>query len=294
MKKFIHSVIIPHKIFFIISVIIFIAVILYGIWLYHENNIINVTEYDISDKNLPESFDGFRIAQISDFHNTTLGNDNDILIDDIKKENPDMIIITGDYIDYYHTHRDISERLTTRLTEIAPVYYVTGNHESRMPDELEKLTEYFESVGVQILRNDEIIIERNNDKIRICGIDDPDFTGTDRELEEYGYEALEKINSLKTDDTYTILLSHRPEIFDIYCKSGVNLVFSGHAHGGQFRLPIIGAVFAPGQGIFPKYTQGVHQSENTTMIVSRGLGQSSIPFRINNSPELVIADLHCN
>ena len=294
MEKFMYNVVIPHKILFIISVIIFIAVILYGIWLYHENNIINVTEYDISDKNLPESFDGFRIAQISDFHNTTLGNDNDILTDDIKKENPDMIIITGDYIDCYHTHRDISERLTKRLIKIAPVYYVTGNHESRMPDELEKLTEYFESVGVRILRNDEIIIERSNDKIRICGIDDPDFTGTDRELQEYGYEALEKINSLKTDDTYTILLSHRPEIFDIYCKSGVNLVFSGHAHGGQFRLPIIGAVFAPGQGIFPKYTQGVHQNGNTTMIVSRGLGQSSIPFRINNSPELVIADLHCH
>ena len=132
MREFINSVIVPHKKLLIILIIILVALILYGIWLYHENNIINITEYDISDKDLPKSFDGFRIAQISDFHNTTLGNDNDILIEDIKKENPDIIVITGDYIDSYHTKRDISERLAKRLVQIAPVYYVTGNHESRM------------------------------------------------------------------------------------------------------------------------------------------------------------------
>lgn len=294
MREFINSVIVPHKKLLIILIIILVALILYGIWLYHENNIINITEYDISDKDLPKSFDGFRIAQISDFHNTTLGNDNDILIEDIKKENPDIIVITGDYIDSYHTKRDISERLAKRLVQIAPVYYVTGNHESRMPDELQKLQNCFEDIDVTILRDDECIIQRGTDKIRICGIDDPDFTGAEREPEDYGNEALEKISLLKTDDTYTILLSHRPEIFDIYCKSGVNLVFSGHAHGGQFRLPVVGALFAPSQGLFPKYTEGVHRNGNTSMVVSRGLGQSSIPFRINNSPELVIADLHCD
>ncbi len=294
MKKFIDNVILPHKIRFTILTVLFLVVISYGIWLYHENNIINVTEYDISDENIPKSFDGFKIAQVSDFHNTTLGNDNDILIDDIIKEKPDIIVITGDFIDYYHTKRDISERLAECLVKIAPVYYVTGNHEFRMPDELEKLTKDFKNIGVTILKNSEYIIQCGNEKIRICGIDDPNFTGTDRDIGEYGREALKEINSLKTDDTYTVLLSHRPEMFDIYCQSGVNLVFSGHAHGGQFRLPIIGAFYAPGQGLFPKYTEGVHQSGNTTMIVSRGLGQSSIPFRINNSPELVIANLHCD
>lgn len=293
MKKIINNGIIQHKKFIIISIIL-VALLLYGIWLYYENNIINVTQYDISDQNLPPNFDGLKIVQISDFHNTTLGNNNDILIDDIKKEKPDIIIITGDYIDSYHTKLDISEHLAKRLTEISPVYYATGNHESRIPQEFEKLTEYFKKIGVHILRNDECIIQRGNEKIRIAGIDDPDFTGPKREIEEYSNEVLTNINSIMKDNTYTVLLSHRPEIFDIYCKSNVNLVFSGHAHGGQFRFPLIGAIYAPGQGLFPKYTQGVHQKDNTSMVVSRGLGQSSIPFRINNSPELVVVTLHCN
>ncbi len=293
MNKFIKNIVMPHKILFIILTVIFISIILYGIWLYHENNIINVTHYDISDKKLPKNFNKFKIAQISDFHNTTLGNDNDILIEDIKREKPDIIVITGDYIDYYHTKPDISERLAERLVKIAPVYYVTGNHESRILPELNELLSFFNKIGVTVLRNNKFIIERGNDKIRICGIDDPDFSGANRPVEEYENETLEKINSLISDDTYNILLSHRPELFDTYCKSGVNLVFSGHAHGGQFRLPIVGALYAPGQGIFPKYTENVHHSGNTNMVVSRGLGQSSIPFRINNSPELVIATLYC-
>lgn len=292
MLDFVKHIFLTHRVCFLTLISILVILVIYSVWLYHENNIINVTSYDITDCNVPKKFDGFKIVQISDFHNTTLGNDNDILIYDIKKEKPDIIIITGDYIDSYHTERDISERLAKRLVEIAPVYYVTGNHESRMPDELRKLLKYFKNIGVTVLRNDQRIIQRGNEKIKICGIDDPDFSGSTKDIKEYGYEALKKINLLKTDDTYTILLSHRPEIFDMYCKSGVNLVFCGHAHGGQFRLPLIGPIYAPSQGFLPKYTEGLHHYDNTNMVISRGLGQSSIPFRINNSPELVVAVLH--
>lgn len=293
MQEFMKQLIGRHKVLFI-SGIILICIILYAIWLYYENNIINVTKYEVSCSRLPKEFDDFRVAQISDFHNTVLGDDNDILIEDVKEAAPDIIVLTGDYIDSRKTDLDICESLAERLAAIAPTYYVTGNHESRIPSELNDLMGVFEKYGITVLRNDSRLIERGEDKIRICGIDDPDFIDPEKNSDELSGEILGRIKAVKGDDgIYTILLSHRPEIFDTYCDSGVELVFSGHAHGGQVRLPFIGPLYAPREGFFSKYAEGMHTKENTTMIVSRGLGQSIMPFRVNNSPELVVATLHC-
>ena len=132
-----------HKKLFII-VLIALILIGYFIWLIYENSILNITTYDVSSKDLPKEFEGFKIAQISDFHNTQLGEDNDVIIDKLKEEKPDIIVITGDYIDCRNPDLDCAERLTKRLVGIAPTYYCTGNHESRLPSELKLLEESFE------------------------------------------------------------------------------------------------------------------------------------------------------
>ncbi|MEE0880578.1 MAG: metallophosphoesterase, partial [Turicibacter sp.] len=160
-----------------------------------------------------------------------------------------------------------------------PIYFVTGNHEAWINhyDELEKkLLE----LGVHILRNESISLEINNQYIELIGIDDPEFgVSVDNNLTK----------TLKTTvtDSYKILLSHRPEAFKTYVSSGVNLVLSGHAHGGQFRLPVIGGLVAPNQGFFPEFEEGIHTKHQTTMIISRGLGNSIIPQRLFNRPHLI-------
>ena len=280
-----------HKKLFII-VLIALILIGYFIWLIYENSILNVTTYDVSSKDLPKEFEGFKIAQISDFHNTQLGEDNDVIIDKLKEEKPDIIVITGDYIDCRNPDLDCAERLTKRLVGIAPTYYCTGNHESRLPSELKLLEESFEKNGVKVLRNKKQLIKKGSSSIRICGIDDPDFFGINMPQEDVEAKLIKRINALEKDDgKYCILLSHRPELFELYCKT-INLVMTGHAHGGQIRLPFIGPLFSPSEGLFPKYAEGVHTNQITTMIVSRGLGQSQFPLRVNNSPELVFVTLH--
>lgn len=276
-----------------IFILILIILVGYFIWLIYENTIINVTHYDVSDKNLPKEFNNFKIAQISDFHNTVFGDDNETLILDVEMEKPDIIVITGDYIDCRHTDLSVAESLTKRLVRIAPTYYSTGNHESRVPDDLKKLKEMFEKNGVTVLQNKKQLITKGKQSIRICGIDDPDFLGVDMSDEEKETKMTKRIKALEKDDgKYCIMLSHRPELFDLYCKTGLNLVLTGHAHGGQVRLPFIGPVFSPSEGLFPEHAEGLFSNGKTNMIVSRGLGQSQFPLRINNSPELVIVTLH--
>lgn len=293
MQDFLIKLIQKHRTGIIVTAIIILLIGIYAVWLYHENHIVNVTHYDVTSSRLPKSFDGFRIAQISDFHNTMLGDNNDIILEEVKKAKPDIIVITGDFIDSRKPNLEICDRFSEQLAKIAPTYYTTGNHESRIPKEFQELLKIFEKHHIRVLRNKKRLLERGEDSIRICGIDDTDFLNPEMTQEERAEKTVKRINALEKDDgKYCILLSHRPDIFSTYVETNIDLVFSGHAHGGQFRLPFFGAFFTPDEGLFPKYAEGIHTENNTTMIVSRGLGQSVFPFRVNNSPELVIAELH--
>ena len=275
---------------FMTGIIILVAVILITMKIYHENNIVETTQYSVHGEGLPQSFDGFRIVQISDFHNTQLGEENCLIVDAVKELEPDIIVLTGDYIDSRHTDVSIARELTEQLVKIAPVYYITGNHESRIPMELLSLTEDLEELGVHILRNCGEHIVRGGEEIQIIGVDDVSFFN--KTEDEIDYTVPTKIISeLEEPELYTILLSHQPRFIDYYKETGVDLVFSGHEHGGQFRIPFVGGLFAPGDGLFPKYSEGVITQDKTTMVVSRGLGQSLIPFRVNNSPEVVCVTL---
>lgn len=169
------------------------------------------------------------------------------------------------------------------MVELAPVYFVHGNHEWDS-DHKRKLEMLLIKKGVVILTNKVRLIERNGEIIEMAGLDDPESGLSIR-------ASIKRITEKMHPDLYSIVLSHRPTWFTTYTREGFNLVFSGHAHGGQFRLPIIGGVFAPGEGFNPKYTEGIHQQDNTSMVVSRGLGNSSFPLRIFNRPEIVVITL---
>ena len=135
-------------------------------------------------------------------------------------------------------------------------------------------------------------LTKGSETIQIAGLDDPDFTERDTYIQDSMVQT--KISNLSLSDEYCILLSHRPELFEEYVSEEVDLVLSGHAHGGQFRVPFIGGIIAPNQGLFPKYDAGKYSKNHTTMIVSRGIGNSIIPVRINNRPEIVIVELVCD
>ena len=274
------------RVLFVVAFVL-VALIVWTLW---GNTALEVNEYEIVSDRIPQGFEGFRIAQISDLHNAEFDEGNAKLIELLSETNPDMIVITGDLIDSRHTDIEIALEFVRQIIKIAPVYFVSGNHEARVR-EYEDLKIGLVKAGVVILENQKVQINREGESITLMGIHDPSFC-TDYLFGDAESVSRQVITSLQNEsDGYTVLLSHRPELFDLYVDTGVNLVFSGHAHGGQFRLPVVGGMVAPNQGFFPKYDAGQFIEENTTMIVSRGVGNSIIPFRINNPPEIVVAEL---
>ena len=271
--------------------IVFVLVILcLGIWTLWGNIALEVNEYEIVSDRIPEAFAGFRIAQVSDLHNKDFGEGYGQLLTLLSEINPDIIVVTGDLIDSRQTDLDVALEFAWQAGKIARVYYVSGNHEARVP-EYEDLKTGLVKAGVVILENQKVQITREGESITLMGIDDPSFQ-EDYLFGDSESVARQAIEDLQNEsDGYTILLSHRPELFDLFVETEMDLVFSGHAHGGQFRLPFIGGLVAPNQGFFPKYDAGQFTEENTTMIVSRGVGNSIIPIRFNNRPEIIVATL---
>ena len=270
--------------------ILLIIFVLFVSWVIWSNSTLELNEYEIRSEELPESFDGFRIAQVSDLHNAEIGEGNSKLLDMLKKTEPDIIVMTGDMIDSRLTDIAVALQFVKQVVEIAPCYYVTGNHESRLSKEVyEDFEEKMKIYGVQVLHNESVVIERDGEHIALAGMDDSTFAYNHNGIRYSNLSNL--IQELFPEDGYQILLSHRPELFNTYVKSGVDLVFTGHAHGGQVRLPFVGGLLAPNQGFFPKYDAGVFLEDGTNMIVSRGIGNSIFPVRFNNRPEVVVVEL---
>lgn len=272
-------------ILFIITVV-FLGLIVWTVW---GNTALEVNTYTIVSNRLPNGFSGFRIAQVSDLHNAQMGDGNEKLLAMLREAEPDIIVITGDMVDSYHTDIDIALRFAGSAVKIAPCYYVTGNHEARI-SEYRDLKAGLKSAGVIVLENERVELERNGETVTLIGVNDPSFQ-TDYLMRDSATVMSSALNGLTGNTAYAILLSHRPELFDTYVASGVDLVFSGHAHGGQFRLPFIGGLVAPNQGLFPEYDSGLYTDGNTNMLVSRGIGNSIIPIRFNNRPEIIVVEL---
>ena len=260
------------------------------IWIAWGNTALELNTYTISSSKLPQSFDGYRIAHVSDLHNAEMGKDNEKLLAMLRDAEPDMIAITGDLIDSRNTDIEVALQFVQEAVKIAPCYYVTGNHEARV-NEYGELKAGMQAAGVTVLEDARTEISLEGDTITLFGVNDPSYQ-TDYLFGDSETVMDTKLEELHTDnDGFTILLSHRPELFDTYVDHDIDLVLSGHAHGGQFRLPFIGGLVAPNQGLFPEYDAGLYTEENTNMFVSRGIGNSILPFRINNRPEVIIIEL---
>ena len=277
------------KKFIVLATIVAILILLI-IWIAYGNTDLEIYKYNVKSEDIPSEFDNFRIVQISDLHNAEFGENNEKLLLMLKQADVDIIAITGDMIDSRDTDVDVAISFAQKAVNIAPVYYVNGNHESRVLGEYEKLKQGLTDAGVTILENSSADITIGDETITLIGISDPTFQMelVDDTMEQNISHQLMSV--IPDNDNYKVLLAHRPEYFDVYAGN-VDLVLSGHAHGGQFRIPFIGGLVAPGQGFFPEYYEGSHIKENTEMIVSRGIGNSIIPFRINNKPEIIVAEL---
>jgi len=263
-----------------------------------------VRTYEIEDEQIHAPV---RIALITDLHSCRYGNSQSNLIKAVHQQDPDLIFLVGDIFD------DILEDTNTKffieeITKQYPCYYVTGNHEYWAGKErFDKQMEILHNNGVHVLSGRTEVQNISGVKLRICGINDPEVYKVDVNMEDNPQEyfrrelnrendfirQLEQVSESASATEYTILLSHRPEYFEIYRKYPFDLVLCGHAHGGQWRIPfLLNGVYAPHQGLFPKYAGGLYKAENMRMIVSRGLARETtyIP-RIFNRPELVIIDL---
>lgn len=261
-----------------------------GIWIAWGNTALQLNAYTIASEALPKSFDGYRIAHVSDLHNAQMGKNNEKLLSTLREAEPDIIAITGDLIDSRRTDTTIALRFAEEAVKIAPCFYVTGNHEARL-DDYDAFKNELTERGVVVLENECLVLERAAETITLLGVDDPSFE-TDYLHGDANAVMQDQLSALTSDDAaFRILLSHRPELFDSYADHNVDLVLSGHAHGGQFRIPFVGGVIAPNQGLFPKYDGGRYAGDGTVMIVSRGIGNSLFPFRINNRPEVILVEL---
>ena len=267
------------RVFLIFAAVFLAAVvllILYG------NKRLTVTSHDVTSSNIPEAFDGCVIVQISDLHNARFGKDNTRLLALIEAQQPDYIFVTGDVFDSRHTKLDVSVDFLENAAKIAPLYYSPGNHESRLPEEYAALKAV---PGITVLEDESIPLTRGENAVQLVGLCDPSF-------HHFGeYQTITLLRNLAQEEMYTLVLSHPPELFEGYCFTDADLVFSGHAHGGQFRIPGLGGLYVPTRGFFPKYTEGIHRQDGTTMVVSRGLGNSLFPFRIMNPPDIVTVTL---
>ncbi|MEK6264928.1 MAG: metallophosphoesterase [Clostridium sp.] len=236
---------------------------------------------------LPKSFEKFKIVQISDLHNKVFYKDNNPLVSKITSQNPDIIVITGDLVDRRKYNESNALSFIDKIKSIAPIYYVNGNHEG-WSGKFASLERKLKERGVNVLRNESIDYVKGKDKIIISGVDDPSVSTS-----AYYEDIISKELLTMDDDKYfRILLSHRPELFDLYVKNNVDVAFTGHAHGGQVIVPLLGGVIAPNQGFWPKYYSGLYTENNTTMVVSRGLGNSIVPQRLLNRPEIVTVTLN--
>lgn len=274
----------------IISFILIIGLIIFCIY---QNNSIVITKSNYNNPKIPSDFDGFTIVHISDLHNKMFGNNQTEILNKVRSLSPDIIVVTGDLIDRRKYNLGNAMTFISGAAKIAPVYYVSGNHEA-WSGKFPLIKKSLLDAGVHILDDTAVELSKGRSSIYIMGLSDPDFL-TSHYVDGTNISKMsEQLKQWSTNEKFKILLSHRPELFELYCENNLDLVFTGHAHGGQVRIPFVGGLVAPDQGVFPKYTSGSYSKVSSTMFVSRGLGNSIFPIRIFNRPEIIAVTLRNN
>ena len=248
---------------------------------------IQVTVTRVPVHGLPEGFEDLRIVQISDLHGHEYGEDSKDLLALVAEQEPDLIAVTGDLIDQ-ESQLELVPALARGLSAIAPTYYVTGNHEWACAD-VSQLKGVLAECGVTVLTNQYTVLERGGDRVVLAGVDDPNGYADQKTPEELYGEIQEQDGGL-----CTILLAHRNDRFEEYAAAGYDLVISGHAHGGIIRLPFTDGLLGTNRRFFPTWTAGVYTLGDSTLFVSRGLGNNTVPFpgfRLFNRPDLAVLEL---
>lgn len=245
---------------------------------------LEISRYEVKSQKLPESFDGFKIVQLSDLHGAEFGEDGMELVEKVKELEPDIIALTGDFVT---DEGDLAavKKLAGRLTELCPVYFVSGNHEFGSGLAV-KVRNILERAGVKYLSNEYLTISRGEDEILLGGVEDPlayaDMLSPD--------ELAQKMNDA-APDAFKILLGHRNYWMTEYPELPVDLIFCGHAHGGLIRIPGVGGLIGTDRRLFPDFDAGQFNNGRYTLIVSRGLGNSVPIPRVFNRPEIVCVEL---
>ena len=245
---------------------------------------LEISRYEVASQKLPESFDGFKIVQLSDLHGAEFGEDGMELVDKVGSLEPDMIALTGDFVT---DEGDLAavEKLAARLVKLCPVYFISGNHEFGSGLAV-KVRNILERAGVKYLSNEYLTINRGEDGILLGGVEDPlayaDMLSPD--------ELAQKMNDA-APDAFKILLGHRNYWMTEYPELPVDLIFCGHAHGGLIRIPGVGGLIGTDRRLFPDFDAGEYNNGRYTLIVSRGLGNSVPIPRVFNRPEIVCVEL---
>ena len=250
---------------------------------------LQVTQTEAVLDRLPEGFDGYKIVQLSDLHGHEYGEGNEELLALVREQKPDLIVVTGDVIDQ-EGQMEMIPALAKGLAAIAPSYYVTGNHEwSLGTGAVKELKNVLFQCGVRPLSNQFEVLERNGSQMVLAGVDDPNGYA-----DQMTPEALFAQIGQQTPGLFTLLLAHRNDRFGEYADAGYDFVMSGHGHGGIVRLPFLGGLVGTNRHFFPKWTSGIYTVGDSTLFVSRGLGNNTVPFkgfRIFNRPELAVVTL---
>lgn len=250
-------------------------------FVYWQNFTLQVEPVELFFESLPPQFDGLRVAELSDLHGRSFGKNNVCLLRTLQKARPDMICICGDLFDE-KTDLTMLEPLLTGLTDIAPVYYVTGNHEWQVKN-LREILQKMRAWGVTVLENEGRVLSRGGAEMVVAGVHDP--------CGPYDMKTpaalVRELRSAQGND-FILMLSHRNDELAMWSQLGVQLVLSGHCHGGVVRLPFAGGVFGTRRELFPEYDAGVYRQDGTTLFVSRGLGYTNVHFRLFNRPHVPI------
>ena len=246
---------------------------------------LTVTEYPVELPTGLEGLEGLTIAQIADVHSADIQEELKAALEAVS---PHLIVFTGDLIN--REDRDLSRALSlaAMAAKLAPAYFVPGNHEADNPCYPE-LREGLEAAGVTLLEDRAVVLEYPRGRVNLVGVRDLTFCPEGREAARAALPG--RVAALLEEGALNMLLCHRPSLLAEYAQGGADLVFAGHAHGGQVRLPLVGGLYAPGQGVLPELTEGVHTACGTTLVVSRGLGNSTFPLRLFNRPEVVAVTL---
>lgn len=272
----------------LLTFLLLVTVIAAGIAFFHwSNHSLTVETFTYTSADLPESFDGCTIVHLSDLHGAEFGEDNAKLLAAVRAAQPDYIFLTGDLLDQYRrTPQSYAITLCAALADIAPTYFVTGNHEWALRD-VPDLKAAIAETGVVVLTNEYVTLQRDGDSILLAGIDDPNGFADQKTPETLADEVYAAY-----DDPFWLLLAHRNNYFEKqYAVLGADLTISGHAHGGLIRLPYTDGLISVERDFFPSYTAGFYEVDGADLFVSRGLGNSGRTFRLFNRPQVAVLTL---